>query len=136
MRQTHVQMRRVVAVFVACLVAGPAVAGDFGLLVHNGTEMKVESVVAVLSSDKPELAVTLLPHATTPEELEAVSAHPFRYPDTVTPTFCLAQHWGICSGSALAITERHSVYIKVKKKWFSSLRVGCQLVRRAAELRD
>ena len=70
-----------------------------------------------------------------PEELEAVSAHPFRYPDTVTSTFCLAPHWGICSGSALAITERHSVYIKVKKKWFSSLWLVCRLVRQLFEPR-
>jgi hypothetical protein len=68
-----------------------------------------------------------------PQELEAVSAHPFRHPGTVTPTFCLAPHWGICSGSAVAITEPHSTYIKVKKKRFSSFKLAYRLLRQLFE---
>lgn len=50
-----------------------------------------------------------------PEALEAVSAQPFRHPDTVSPTFSLAPHWALCAGRAVAVTEPHSVYLKVKR---------------------
>jgi hypothetical protein len=71
-----------------------------------------------------------------PQELEAVSAQPFRHPGTVTLTFCLAPHWGIRAGTAVAITEPHSTYIKVKKKRFSSFKLAYRLLRQLFEPRS
>lgn len=51
-----------------------------------------------------------------PEELEAVSSHPFRHPGTVSLTSCLAQHYALHTGSGTSISDRHLCYVKVKKK--------------------
>ena len=55
-----------------------------------------------------------------PNELEAVSSHPFRHPGTVTLTSCLAQHYALHTGAATPIRECHLRYVKVKKKRRSS----------------
>lgn len=62
-----------------------------------------------------------------PEELEALSAQPFRHPDTVTLTYCLAPHFALCTGRAVAVTEPSSSYIKVKKKRWSTFKLGGRL---------
>ena len=64
-----------------------------------------------------------------PKELEAVSAQPFRHPDTVTLTSCLAQHYGLCTGRAVAMSEPHLAYFKVKKKRGSSYKLAYKLLR-------
>ncbi len=63
-----------------------------------------------------------------PDELDALSAQPFRHPDTVTLTYSLAPHYGIFTGTAVAVTEPHSSYIKVKKRRGSALLVIGQLL--------
>jgi hypothetical protein len=50
------------------------------------------------------------------KELDAVSAHPFRWPGTLAPTSCLAQHFGMLKGRAVATSERNLTYFKVKKR--------------------
>ena len=64
-----------------------------------------------------------------PDHLERLSARPFRHPDSVTLTYSLAPHYGICTGTAVAVTEPHSTYIKVKKKRASSLVLIARLFR-------
>jgi len=64
-----------------------------------------------------------------PDELEFLSSQPFRHPDSVTLTFCLAPHYGICTGRAVATRERSLSYIKVKKKRASSLVLIVRLLR-------
>ncbi len=63
-----------------------------------------------------------------PDELEALSAQPFRHPDTVTLTYSLAPHYGICTGTAIAVTDPHSSYIKVKKRRGGSLMLCWRLL--------
>jgi hypothetical protein len=64
-----------------------------------------------------------------PEELEFLSSQPFRHPDTVTLTFCLAPHYGLCTGTAVAVREQNLTYIKVKKKLSPIYPLGFQLLR-------
>ncbi len=84
--------------------------------------------VSQASSSSPESLMEEL-WERYPEALQAVSSYPFRHPDIVTPTFCLAPHYGICTGTAVAVTEPHSTYIKVKKKRRSSFKLGFRLLR-------
>ena len=62
-----------------------------------------------------------------PEELERLSASPFRHPDTVTLTYSLAPHYAIQTGRAVAVHARHSSYVKVKRRFSSSLRLSVRL---------
>lgn len=63
-----------------------------------------------------------------PDELERLSAHRFRHPDTVTLTYSLAPHYAICSGRARSVEERHSTYVKVKRRPFSSWLLSFELL--------
>ncbi len=63
-----------------------------------------------------------------PDELETLSAQPFRHPDTVTLTYALAPNYALCTGTAVAVREPHSNYVKVKKRPGSALRVIGQLL--------
>ena len=56
-----------------------------------------------------------------PDHLERLSAQPFRHPDSVSLTYSLAPHYGICTGTAVAVSEPYSTYIKVKRRCGSSL---------------
>ncbi len=64
-----------------------------------------------------------------PDELEALSAQPFRHPDTVTLTYSLAPHYGLCTGTAVARSEPYSTYVKVKRKRGSSAKLAYRLLR-------
>jgi hypothetical protein len=68
-----------------------------------------------------------------PDEVEFVSSQPFRHPDSVTLTFCLAPHYGICTGTAVATNERSLSYIKVKKKPGSLPLLALKLLRQVFE---
>jgi len=63
-----------------------------------------------------------------PNALEAVSRQPFRHPDTITLTSCLAQHYGLCTGTSTAETSSHLTYIKVKKMPLSPVLIGIRLL--------
>jgi hypothetical protein len=67
-----------------------------------------------------------------PDALEALSAQPFRHPDSVSLTFSLAPHYALCTGAAVAVSEPHSTYFKVKKKSRSSLKLAARIVRHVA----
>ncbi len=64
-----------------------------------------------------------------PTELDAASRHPFRHSNTITPTCCLSPHYALCTGKAVAITEPHLTYVKVKRKRWSSLKLAARLLR-------
>jgi hypothetical protein len=68
-----------------------------------------------------------------PTELEFASSQPFRHPESVTLTFCLAPHYGICTGTAVGTSERSLSYIKVKKKLGSLRLLALKLLRQVFE---
>ena len=68
-----------------------------------------------------------------PDELEALSAQPFRHPGTVALTSCLAPHYGLCTGTAVSVSDARLVYLKVKKKRRSSLKLARKLLRELSQ---
>jgi len=63
-----------------------------------------------------------------PNDLDLLSSHRFRHPETVTLTYSLAPHYAICTGRARTIEEQHSTYVKVKRHPFSSALLSLRLL--------
>jgi len=64
-----------------------------------------------------------------PDPMEATSSHRTRHPDDISIASCFAPWFAACTGRAVRESDRHAIYIKLKKKRSTRLAAHLEMFR-------